>query len=274
MELEDCAFPLLAKILCTSNPREALDGVNWACFMGSSPRKEGMERVDLLHVNGKIFAPLGRDMNDIVASDIRCLVVGNPCNTNALIAMNSAKDIPNDRFYAMTMLDENRARAQLAQRANAEVSEVTNMTIWGNHSSTQWPDFYHARIQGKPALQIIGNETWLQREFVKSVQHRGAAIIEARGASSAASAASSVIDTLTHLVSDTPKGESFSVAKCSEGEYGVDEGLIFSYPCQTVKGKLHVVTGIEHNSYGKEKFDITHHELRKERDSVRQAKLI
>lgn len=274
MEIEDCAFPLVKKILCTANSKEALDGVNWACLMGSFPRKEGMERVDLLHVNGEIFAPLGKEMNEVVADDMRCLVVGNPCNTNALIAMNNAKDIPRDRFFAMTMLDENRARTQLAQKASVGVSEVTNMTIWGNHSSTQWPDFYHARIQGKPALEVIGDESWLQQAFVERVQQRGAVIIQARGASSAASAASAVVDTIHHLTHDTPKGESFSVAKCSEGEYGVDEGLIFSYPCQTVRGRLQVVMGREQGSFGFEKFEITHRELQGERDSVRSAGLI
>ena len=274
MELDDCAFPLLKNTRCTSQLDQAFEGANWAILVGAIPRKQGMERGDLLGVNGGIFAPQGKAIGDHGAQDMRCLVVGNPCNTNALIAMNHAPDMPRERFFAMTMLDENRARAALAYKAQVEVEQVQHMAIWGNHSATQWPDFYHAQIAGKPVLEVIADEAWLQGEFVQMVQKRGAAIIAARGASSAASAASAVVDTVHHLTHDTAPGQFFSVAKCSQGEYGVDEGLIFSYPCRTEGGELKVVTGIEQTSYGREKFDLTHEELRSERQAVQAQGLI
>ena len=273
MELSDCAFPLLRNVLCTSDLNRAFDGVHWAFLVGAVPRRKGMERGDLLHVNGGIFGPQGKALNR-ADETVRCLVVGNPCNTNAFIAMKNAGDVPDDRFFAMTMLDEARARAQLAQRAKVPVSQVKNMTIWGNHSATQWPDFYSASLQGRPALEVIGDEQWLQGDFVETVQKRGAAIIAARGASSAASAASAIVDTVFRLTRETPVGESFSVAKCSQGEYGVDQGLIFSFPCRVERGEVLVVSGRQQTPYGEEKFQATLQELREERVTVEKAGLV
>lgn len=269
MELDDCAFPLLKKITCTSDINVAMKDVNWAILVGSVPRKDGMERSDLLKINGGIFTTQGKAINDNAASDVRVFVVGNPCNTNALIAMNAAKDIPRDRFFAMTTLDENRAKSQLAIKAGVDVTSIKQMTIWGNHSATQYPDFYHTLIDGKPADQVISDLSWLQGEFISTVQKRGAEIIKARGASSAASAASAVVDGIYHLTHDTPAGETYSMALCSNGQYGVDEGLIFSLPCRTENGSLKVIEGIEHNSFGQEKFKLTLDELRSERDAVK-----
>lgn len=274
MELEDCAFPLLKNIVCTSDVNVAMRDVNWAILVGSVPRKEGMERSDLLRINGKIFTTQGKAINDNAADDVRVFVVGNPCNTNCLIAMNNAPDVPTDRFFAMTALDELRARTQLAKKANVDVTAITEMTIWGNHSSTQFPDFYHAKINGKPATDIITDLPWLQNDFISIVQKRGAEVIKVRGASSAASAANAAISSVYHLTHDTVPGESFSVARCSQGEYGVDEGLIFSYPCRTEGGKLKIVTGLSFNEFSKEKFHLTLDELRKERDAVQELELI
>jgi len=274
MELEDCAFPLLKKVTTTSDVNVAMKDVNWAVLVGSMPRKEGMERSDLLKINGNIFTTQGKAINDNAASDVRVFVVGNPCNTNCLVAMNNAPDVPRDRFYAMTMLDEFRARTQLAIKAKVDVTAVTEMTIWGNHSSTQYPDFYHAKINGKLAPEVITDLNWLQNDFISTVQSRGAAVIKARGASSAASAANAALMSVYHLTHDTKPGETFSVARCSEGEYGVDKGLIFSVPCRTDGGKLKVITGITHNAFGQEKMEITLDELRKERDAVKALGLI
>ncbi|HYF98300.1 MAG TPA: malate dehydrogenase [Coxiellaceae bacterium] len=274
MELEDCAFPLLGNVVITDDVNVAMKEVNWAILVGAMPRKAGMERADLLSINGSIFTPQGRAINDHAADDVRVFVVGNPCNTNCLIAMHSAPDVPKDRFFAMTMLDENRAKAQLAIKAGVEVVEVKNMVIWGNHSSTQYPDFYNATIGGKPATEVIKDNAWLTEKFIPIVQKRGAAIIEARGLSSAASAANAVIDSLYSLTHDTPKDDCFSVACCSKGEYGVDEGLIFSYPCRTENGKLIVVPGFKHNEFGQQKIEITLNELRSERDAVDELGLI
>lgn len=274
MELEDCAFPLLKNIVCTSDVNEVMRDANWAILVGAVPRKEGMERSDLLKINGKIFTTQGEAINNNAADDIRVFVVGNPCNTNCLIAMNNAPDVPNDRFYAMTTLDELRARAQLAKRAGVDVSAVTQMTIWGNHSSTQYPDFYHAKIEGKPATEVITDIHWLQKDFISIVQNRGAEVIKVRGASSAASAANAALTGVYNLSHDTAQGESFSVARCSQGEYGIDEGLIFSFPCRTEGGKLKVITGITQNDFGKEKIRLTLDELRKERDAVQELELI
>ena len=204
MELEDCAFPLLQNIVMTDDVNVAMKDVNWVILVGSVPRKQGMERSDLLKINGGIFTAQGQAINDHAASDVQVFVVGNPCNTNCLIAMNNAKDVPNDRFFAMTRLDENRAKAQLALKAGVPVADVKKMVIWGNHSSTQYPDFYHAQIAGQPATEVINDDQWLRDAFIPVVQKRGAAIIEARGASSAASAANATVDSLYSLINDTP----------------------------------------------------------------------
>ena len=274
MELDDCAFPLLKSIKCTSKLEEAFDDANWAILVGSVPRKAGMERSDLLKINGGIFTAQGKAINDHAAKDVRVFVVGNPCNTNCLIAMNAAPDVPNDRFFAMTTLDENRAVTQIAKKAGVAVEDVENLCIWGNHSATQYPDFYNTTINGSPVVDVIKDEEWLQGEFLTTVQQRGAAIIKARGASSAASAANAVVDGVNALVSETPDGKYYSMCLSSTGQYGVDEGLIFSYPCQTKNGKCVVVEGIEHTGFGKEKFDATLAELRSERDTVKSLGLI
>lgn len=274
MELDDCAFPLLKKVVTTSDINEAMKDVNWAVLVGAVPRKEGMERSDLLKINGKIFTAQGRAINDHAADDVRVLVVGNPCNTNCLIAMHNAPDVPRDRFYAMTMLDELRARSQLAIKANVDVTAVTQMIIWGNHSTTQYPDFYHAKINGRPVPDVITDLNWLQNDFIPIVQKRGAVVLKQRGASSAASAANAALMSVYHLVHDTVQDEIFSVARCSQGEYGIDEGLIFSFPCRTEGGKLKVITGIQQNAFGEEKIHLTLDELRKERDMVKELGLI
>lgn len=273
MELDDCAFPLLKRVVCTADMNKAMDGVNWALLVGSVPRKQGMERADLLQINGGIFTKQGQAINDYASDDVRVFVVGNPCNTNCLIAMHHAKDIPNDRFYAMTTLDELRSRTQLAKKAGVDITAVTQMTIWGNHSSTQYPDFYNAKINGVSAAQVI-DESWLKDTFVSTVQQRGAAVIKARGSSSAASAANAIITGVNHLVNDTPAGESFSMCRSSQGEYGVDEGLIFSFPCRREHGELSVVEGISFNDYGRDMFDKTLNELRQERDTVKSLGLL
>lgn len=274
MELMDCAFPLLKSITCTDDLNNGFKNVNWAVLVGASPRKAGMERADLLSANGKIFSAQGKAINDHAAKDVRVFVVGNPCNTNSLIAMNNAPDVPKDRFFAMTALDQNRAKAQLAAKAGVDVTAVTNMTIWGNHSATQYPDFHNAKINGKPVTDVIKDTNWLENEFITTVQQRGAAIIKARGASSAASAASSAVDGVYNLTHDTPAGETFSMALCSQGQYGVEEGLIFSYPCRVENGTLKVVEGLPLNDFGKAKFNATHEELKGERDAVKDMGLI
>lgn len=274
MELEDCAFPLLKRIVCTADLKTAMDGINWAVLVGSIPRKQGMERSDLLQVNGGIFTKQGQAINNYASNDVRVFVVGNPCNTNCLIAMNNAKDIPQDRFYAMTTLDELRARTQLAKKAQVDVTAVSQMTIWGNHSATQYPDFYNAKINGVSAAAVINDETWLKDTFVSTVQQRGAAILKARGLSSAASAANAAITGVSHLINDTPAGESFSMCRASKGEYGVDEGLIFSFPCRLEHGQLKVVENLPLNQFGKERFDVTFDELRQERDTVKSLGLL
>lgn len=274
MELQDCAFPLLTKISYTSDANEVMKGANWVLLVGAVPRKEGMERADLLKVNGGIFGPMGKAINENAADDVQVLVVGNPCNTNSLIAMNNAPDVPNSRFYAMTTLDEYRARFQLANKAGVPVSAVSQMAIWGNHSATQFPDFANAKINGKPVSEVITDSSWLQTDFITTVQRRGAAVIKARGASSAASAANAIVGAVHNVVFDTPAGEHYSLARCSEGEYGVDEGLIFSFPCMTKGGVSSVVTTVEHDAFGQEKFHLTLEELRKERDTVKEMGLI
>jgi malate dehydrogenase len=274
MELEDCAFPLLKNIVATPDLKTAMNGVNWAILVGSVPRKAGMERKDLLQINGGIFTKQGQAINDYAAKDVRVLVVGNPCNTNCMIAMKNAKDVPSDRFYAMTMLDQKRAAAQLAMKAQVDVDAVTDMIIWGNHSATQFPDFYHAKINGQNATDVIKDEHWLQTNFIETVQKRGAQIINARGASSAASAANSIIASVNALIYDTEKNNSYSMCKVSQGEYDVDPDLIFSFPCQTRAGKLEVVQNISHNTFAQNKINITLDELRSERDQVKELGLI
>lgn len=274
MELEDCAFPLLRNITISSDPNVAFKDVNWAILVGAAPRKAGMERADLLAKNGGIFTVQGKAINDNAADDVRVFVVGNPCNTNCLIAMNNAPDVPNERFYAMTRLDQNRSMAQLAKKAGVTVNEIKNMIVWGNHSSTQYPDFYNATIDGKPVTDTIKDENWLTKEFIPIIQQRGAAVIKARGASSAASAANAALNSVYSLVHDTPAGESYSVCLSSQGQYGVDEGLIFSFPCRTENGKVAVITDVKHNKFGQEKLTATLEELRSERDTVQELGLI
>jgi malate dehydrogenase len=269
MELDDCAFPLLDSVTATDDPNTAFDGCSWALLVGSRPRSKGMERKDLITANGPIFTGTGKAINDRAADDVRVLVVGNPCNTNCLIAMNSAPDVPNDRFSAMTRLDQNRGKAQLAQKAGVPVSQVTNMTIWGNHSATQYPDFAHAKIGGKPTVEVIDDRAWLEGEFISTVQKRGAAIIEARGMSSAASAANAAIDHVGSLTTPTPDGDWFSAAVESDGSYGIEAGLIASFPCTSKgRGDWSIVQGLEHDDFGKAKIDATEAELREERAAV------
>jgi malate dehydrogenase len=268
MELHDCAFPLLKSITPTADLDEGFRDVNWALLVGSVPRKAGMERKDLLGINGKIFVGQGKAIEKNAAADVRTLVIGNPCNTNCLIAMNNAKQIPNDRWFAMTRLDENRAKAQLAHRAGVDITAVTNMTIWGNHSATQYPDFYNAKINGRAANEVIGDEAWLKGDFIATVQQRGAAIIKARGLSSAASAANAVIDTVRSLTTDTPGDDWHSVALCSNGEYGVEKNLIASFPTRLKNGKVEVVTGVPVNEFSRRKIDASVNELKEEKSLV------
>jgi malate dehydrogenase len=268
MELDDCAFPLLKGIVATSSLDEGFKGVNWALLVGSVPRKQGMERQDLLGINGKIFIGQGQAIQRNAAADIRTVVVGNPCNTNCLIAMNNARDIPQDRWFAMTRLDENRAKSQLAKQAGVDITEVTNLAVWGNHSATQYPDFTNARIQGRLVREVIQDASWLENTFLSSVQQRGAAIIKARGASSAASAANAVVDTVGSIINPTLHGEWHSVCVCSDGSYGVDEGLISSFPVRSRDQHLEVVQGLELDAFSRSKIDATVAELREERAMV------
>ncbi len=268
MELHDCAFPLLESVVPTADLNEGFRDVNWALLVGSVPRKAGMERKDLLGINGKIFIGQGQAIENNAASDVRVLVVGNPCNTNCLIAMNNAKEIPSDRWFAMTRLDENRARAQLAHKAGVGIGLVTNMTIWGNHSSTQYPDFYNARIDNRPANEVIGDEKWLKEEFIATVQQRGAAVIKARGLSSAGSAANAVIDTVFSLTNDTPGNDWHSVAVCSDGSYSVEKGLISSFPVRVRGGKWEIVQGVPINDFSRTKIDASVAELKEEKSLV------
>lgn len=275
MELNDGAFPLLNEIVATSDMNEGFKGANWVLLVGSVPRKAGMERGDLLNINGKIFTGQGKAIAENAASDVRVLVVGNPCNTNALIAMMNASGVPNDRFFAMTRLDENRAKSQLAEKAGVHNSDVTNVAIWGNHSATQYPDFTNAKIKGKPVTEVISDIEWLKGEFLSTVQQRGAAIIKARGVSSAASAASAAVDTVRSLSTPTPEGDWHSVAVCSDGSYGIDKGLIASMPIRTkADGTWEVVQGLPIDAFSQEKINITIDELKSERDAVKEMGLI
>jgi len=270
MELDDCAFPLLNEVVATADLNEGFRNTNWALLVGSVPRKAGMERGDLLGINGKIFTGQGKAIARNAAKDVRVLVVGNPCNTNALIAMCNADGVPNDRFFAMTRLDENRAKSQLAKKASVHQSKVTNLCIWGNHSATQYPDFTNAKIQGRPVTDVISHVEWLKGEFITTVQQRGAAIIKARGASSAASAANAAIDTVKSLITPTPAGDWHSVAVCSDGSYGIEKGLIASMPIRTIEnGKWEVVQGLPIDAFSREKIDASITELKEERDAVK-----
>lgn len=268
MELDDCAFPLLKGIVPTASLDEGFHNVNWALLVGSVPRKAGMERKDLLGINGKIFVGQGNAIQKNAASDVRILVVGNPCNTNCLIAMNNAPEVPRERWHAMTRLDENRAKSQLARRAGVDVTAVSNMAIWGNHSATQYPDFYNARIAGKPATEVISDETWLQGEFISTVQQRGAAIIKARGASSAASAANAVVDSVRSIITPTPQNDWHSLCVCSDGSYGIEPGLISSFPVRSDDKHVEIVSGLSVNDFSRQKIDSTISELKEERSLV------
>ncbi len=268
MELDDCAFPLLKGVVPTASLEEGFKGVDWALLVGSVPRKAGMERKDLLGINGKIFIGQGQAIQKNAAPGVRVLVVGNPCNTNCLIAMNNAPDVPKDRWFAMTRLDENRAKSQLARKAGVDVTAVTNMTIWGNHSATQYPDFYNARVNGASAAEAIGDEPWLQGEFIATVQQRGAAIIKARGASSAASAANAIVGSVASIVNPTAAGDSHSLCLCSDGSYGVSAGLISSFPTRSDGKTLQIVQGLPINDFSRSKIDASVKELNEERTLV------
>jgi malate dehydrogenase len=273
MELDDCAFPLLAGIDITDDATAAFDGANVALLVGARPRTKGMERGDLLEANGGIFAPQGRAINAGAADDIRVLVVGNPANTNALIAQAAAPDVPAERFTAMTRLDHNRAVAQLAKKLSVPVGEITKLTIWGNHSATQYPDLYHAEVGGKIAAEQV-DDAWLRDDFIPTVAKRGAAIIEARGASSAASAANAAIDHVFDWVNGTPEGDWTSAAVPSDGSYGVPEGIISSFPVTAKDGKWEVVQGLEINDFSRERIDASVAELVEERDAVKSLGLL
>ncbi len=273
MELDDCAFPLLAGIDIHDDPVKAFDAADFGLLVGARPRGPGMERADLLEANGGIFGPQGKAINAGAADDIRVLVVGNPANTNALIAQRNAPDVPADRFHAMTRLDHNRAIAQLAQKTGATVSDVTNMTIWGNHSTTQYPDLFHARVNGRPAIELVDRE-WYESEYIPKVAKRGAAVIEARGASSAASAANAAIDHMHDWVNGTPDGDWVSMSIPSDGSYGVPEGIISSFPCKCSGGGFEIVQGLEIDDFSRAKIDATAAELVEEREAVAGLGLI
>jgi len=268
MELVDCAFPLLSDVVATADLATAFDRTSWALLVGSIPRKAGTERGDLLNVNGGIFKPQGEAINAHAADDVRVLVVGNPCNTNCLIARSHAPDVADDRWFAMTRLDQNRAESQLAQKAGVPVADVTNVAIWGNHSATQFPDFENALIGGKPAVDVIGDRSWLEGVFLTTVQQRGAKIIEARGASSAGSAANAVIDSVNSIRQPTSPGGFVSLAVCSTGQYGIPEGLEFGFPVRSDGTSWSVVEGLEHSEFARERIRITTEELESERALV------
>jgi malate dehydrogenase len=268
MELEDGAHPLLEGIEATSDVNHAFTGASWCLLVGSIPRKEGMERRDLLSVNGGIFKPQGRAINDHAADDVRVLVVGNPCNTNCLIARSNAPDIPDERWFAMTRLDENRAKSQLAKHAGVPTREVTNLGVWGNHSATQFPDFFHARIAGTPLPEVITDQDWLQGPFLQTVQQRGAAVIKARGASSAASAAHAAIESVNSIWRRTRADDWHSLAVPCHGEYGIPEGLQFGFPVRSDGSSWSIVEGIEHDQFAAGRIKITTDELLEERQEV------
>jgi len=274
MELDDCAFPLLAGVDITDDAKQAFDGVNVALLIGARPRSKGMERADLLEANGGIFKPQGEAINAGAADDVKVLVVGNPANTNALIAQSNAADVPRERFNAMTRLDHNRAIAQLAQKAQVAVSDITNMGVWGNHSPTMFPDLFNAKVGGRSAAEVVGDQEWYESEFLSTVGKRGAAIIDARGASSAASAANAAIDHVRDWVNGTPDGDWVSMAVPSDGSYEVDEGLISSFPCTCSGDEWSIVEGLEINDFAREKIEATVNELREEREAVKGLGLV
>jgi len=274
MELVDCAFPLLAGIDISDEPAEAFDGVNVAMLVGARPRSKGMERSDLLEANGGIFKPQGEALNARAADDVRILVVGNPANTNCLIAKSNAPDIPAERFTAMTRLDHNRAIGQLANKLGVGVSEITNMTIWGNHSTTQYPDIVHAKVNGRNAAEVVDDQAWIENDFIPTVQKRGAAVIEARGASSAASAANAAIDHVHDWILGTSSNDWVSMAIPSDGSYDVDEGLVSSFPVTCSDGRYEIVQGLEINEFSRSRIDATVNELKEERDAVRALELV
>ncbi len=274
MELDDCAFPLLAGVDIHDDPRAAFDGVQVAMLVGARPRTKGMERSDLLEANGGIFKPQGQAINDGAADDVKVLVVGNPANTNCLIAMSNAPDVPRERFTAMTRLDHNRAISQLARKTGAAINEITNMTIWGNHSTTQYPDLFHARVRGEVAADVIDDQEWLENEFIPTVAKRGAKVIEVRGASSAGSAANAAIDHVRDWSRGTPAGDWVSMSVPSDGSYGVEEGLISGFPCTCENGEWSIVEGLDLNDFSRERIGASVNELKEERDAVRQLGLI
>jgi malate dehydrogenase len=273
MELMDCAFPLLLDIETSDDAGKAFEGVNYALLVGSRPRTKGMERKDLLEANGAIFTAQGKALAASAADDVRVLVVGNPANTNCLIAMNNAGSIPRERFTAMTRLDHNRAKAQLAAKTGQPVAAVTNMTIWGNHSATHYPDVFNAKVDGKAASDLV-DRAWIEKDFIPTVQQRGAAVLEARGASSAASAASAALDHVRDWALGTPKGDWASMAVCSDGSYGVPEGLISGFPCTTDNGTWKIVPGLDVNDFSRGRIDASVGELGEERDAVAELGLI
>ena len=273
MELVDCASPLLAGVVTTDDAHTAFEGVNYALLVGSRPRTKGMERKELLEVNGAIFTTQGKALAAGAADDVRILVVGNPANTNCLIAMSNAPSIPRERFTAMTRLDHNRARAQLAAKVAEPVASVTRMTIWGNHSATQYPDVFHAQVNGQPASSLV-DQAWIEKEFIPTVQQRGAVIIEARGASSAASAANAALDHVRDWALGSPAGDWVSMAVASDGSYGVPEGLISGFPCTTTGGEWSIVPGLDIDAFSRERIDASVAELGEERDAVAELGLI
>jgi malate dehydrogenase len=274
MEIDDCAFPLVAGVDITDDPNKAFDGASVALLIGARPRTKGMERSDLLEANGGIFKPQGKALNDHAASDIKVLVVGNPANTNCLIAKSNAPDIPAERFTSMMRLDHNRAIAQLAAKAGATVSDITNMTVWGNHSPTQYPDIFNAKVKGKNAAEAVNDQEWLENDFLPTVQKRGAAVMDARGASSAASAANAAVDHVHDWVMGTADGDWVSMGIPSEGSYGIPEGVIFGFPVTCSGGSYEIVQGLDLNDFSKARLDVTVNELEDERETVKQLDLI
>jgi malate dehydrogenase len=274
MELDDCAFPLLAGVDIYDDSERAFDGANLAFLIGARPRTKGMERSDLLEANGGIFKPQGKALNERAASDVRVLVVGNPANTNCLIAQRNAPDIPRGRFSSMMRLDHNRAVAQLATKVRVAVAEVTNLTVWGNHSTTQYPDIVHAKISGRPATEVVDDNNWYEQEFIPTVQKRGAAVIETRGASSAASAANAAIGHMRDWIRGTFSGDWVSMAVPSDGSYGVEDGLISGFPCTCADGSYEIVKGLEIDDFSRQRIDASIEELKSERQAVEQLGLL
>ena len=274
MEIDDCAFPLVAAVDITDDPKKAFDGANVALLIGARPRTKGMERSDLLEANGGIFKPQGKALNDHAASDIKVLVVGNPANTNCLIAESHAPDIPAERFTSMMRLDHNRAKAQLAAKVGATVRDITNMTVWGNHSPTQYPDIFHAKVNGQNAADAVADQEWLENDFIPTVQKRGAAVIEARGASSAASAANAAVEHVRDWVLGTPEGDWVSMGIPSDGSYGIPEGLIFGFPVTCSSGSYQIVQRLEMNEFSQSRLDVTVNELKDERETIKKLDLV